>query len=159
MTPTTSNATPGKPPEAPPKNKVESGHQLPSKEAAEAKKDPVKLAEVWEKELQAAKKELAKFHQTGKALVRRYLDERDSANISDPESKFNLFWSNIEVLKSSLYAKPPRVDVSNSYKDANDDVSRVAANILQRMLNNDVEEDDESTYPEVTRQAVGDYLI
>ena len=136
------------------------GHQKPDTQAKKAGRDPVKLAEIWEKELQAAKKELQKFHTQGRKLVQRYLDERDaSLAVGEAEAKFNLFWSNIEVLKSSLYAKPPRVDVSNSYKDSNDDVARAAGNILQRMLNNDVEEDDESTYPEVTRQAVGDYLI
>jgi hypothetical protein len=122
-------------------------------------KDPAKLAERWERELQAAKKELSKFHITAKKLVQRYLDERDGAAFNDADSKFNLFWSNIEVLKSSLYAKPPNVDVSNTHKDSEDDISRVAANILQRMLNNDCEDDDESTYPEITRQAVSDYLI
>lgn len=137
---------------------LDPSHQKPDKQVKEAGRDPVKLAEVWEKELQAAKKELSKFHTQGRKLVQRYLDERD-ANSTEADAKFNLFWSNIEVLKSSLYAKPPKVDVSNSYKDSNDDVARVAGNILQRMLNNDVEEDDESTYPEVTRQAVGDYLI
>lgn len=143
-----------------PKSKVEAGKQLPDKQAKEAKKDPAKLAEVWEKELQAAKKELTPFHTKAKRLIKRYLDEREAVAASDgSDARLNLFWSNTEVLKSSLYAKPPKVDVSNSYKDANDDVSRVAANILQRMLNNDVEEDDESTYPEITRQAVGDYLI
>ena len=122
-------------------------------------KDPAKLAERWERELQAAKKELTKFHTTAKKLVQKYLDERDGAAFDDHDSKFNLFWSNIEVLKSSLYAKPPNVDVSNTHKDSEDDISRVAANILQRMLNNDCEDDDESTYPEITRQAVGDYLV
>jgi len=153
----TTGDEPGQEPQASPKNRVESGKQLPAQQAQEAGKDPVRLAEVWEKELTAAKRELEKFHTTGRKLIKRYLDERDTASSGD--SRFNLFWSNIEVLKSSLYAKPPKVDVSNSYKDSNDDVSRVVANILQRMLNNDVEEDDESTYPEVTRQSVGDYLI
>lgn len=122
-------------------------------------KSPQEMATRWEKELQAAKKELSKFHTVGRKLVHKYLDERDSAAFDGGDSKFNLFWSNIEVLKASLYAKPPNVDVSNSYKDGEDDVSRVASNILQRMLNHDIEDDDESTYPEVTRQAVGDYLI
>jgi hypothetical protein len=122
-------------------------------------KDPAKLAERWERELQAAKKELSKFHTTARKLVKKYLDERDGAAFDNSDSKFNLFWSNIEVLKSSLYAKPPNVDVSNTHKDSEDDVSRVAANILQRMLNNDCEDDDESTYPEITRQAVSDYLV
>ena len=154
---TTTDETQPQQPEGSPKSRVEAGKQLPAKQAQEAGKDPVKLAEVWEKELQAAKKELTKFHSTGRKLIQRYLDERDGANSED--SRFNLFWSNIEVLKANLYAKPPRVDVSNSYKDSNDDVARVGGNILQRMLNNDVEEDDESTYPEVTRQSVGDFLI
>jgi hypothetical protein len=122
-------------------------------------KSPTELAQRWEKELQAAKKELLKFHTTGRKLVQRYLDERESAAFDQSDSKFNLFWSNIEVLKSSLYAKPPNVDVSNTHKDSEDDVSRVAANILQRLLNNDCEDDDESTYPDITRQAVSDYLI
>jgi hypothetical protein len=132
----------------------------PPTEAKEAKRDPTKLATLWEKELQAAKRELQKFHSSGKRLVQRYLDERDSASHDGAgEAHMNLFWSNTQVLMSSLYAKPPKVDVSNAHKDANDDISRVAGNILSRLLNNDVEEDDESTYPEVTRQSVGDFLI
>ena len=133
--------------------------QLPDTQAKEAGKDPRRLAEVWEKELQAAKKELTKFHTVARKLVQRYQDERDNAVSDNADSKFNLFWSNIEVLKASLYAKPPRVDVSTSYKDSKDDIARASGNILQRMLNNDVEEDDESTYPEITRQSVSDYLI
>jgi len=121
---------------------------------------PADMAKRWETELQAAKKELSKFHTTGRRLVQRYLDERDSAGLgNESDAKFNLFWSNIEVLKASLYAKPPDVDVSNAYKDGEDDVSRVAANILQRLLNHDIEDGDESTYSDVTKQAVGDYLI
>jgi len=139
------NATPEKP-----------EHKLPKEDAG---KSPADLAKRWEKELQAAKRELSKFHQTGRKLVNLYLDERDSAAFDNRDSKLNLFWSNIEVLKSSLYAKPPRVDVSNAYKDSEDDVSRVAGNILQRLLNHAVEEDDESTFPDITRQAVSDYLI
>jgi len=122
-------------------------------------KSPAEMAQRWEKELTAAKRELSKFHGTGKKLVSRYLDERDGAADDTAEAKFNLFWSNIEVLKASLYAKPPDVDVSNSYKDSEDDVSRVAGNILQRMLNHDIEDGDESTYPDITKQAVGDYLV
>jgi len=122
-------------------------------------KNPAEMAVRWERELQAAKKELAKFHRLGKKLTAKYLDERDGAAYDNADSKFNLFWSNIEVLKASLYAKPPNVDVSNTHKDSEDDQSRVAGNILQRILNNDCEDDDESTYPEITRQAIGDYLV
>lgn len=141
------------------REKPDADDQRPSTQLKEAGRDPAKLAELWEKELQAAKKELSKFHSTGRKLVKRYLDERDEASFDSGMAALNLFWSNTEVLKSSLYAKPPRVDVSNAFKDSEDDISRVAANILERMLNHDVAEDDESTYPEVTQQAVGDFLI
>ena len=156
--------TSSKTPDADPSNArdinepVKPGDQSKVPEQARGK-SPADMAARWEKELQAAKKELTKFHTVGRKLVGKYLDERDSAALDTSDSKFNLFWSNIEVLKASLYAKPPNVDVSNSYKDGDDDVSRTAANILQRMLNHDIEDDDESTYPEVTRQSVSDYLI
>lgn len=120
--------------------------------------DPRESAVRWEKELSSAARELEKFHSTGKKLVRKYLDERDSANESG--AAYNLFWSNIEVLKSSLYAKPPNVDVSSAHKDSDDDVARVAGTILQRILNHDIADDaDDTTYGEVTKQAVADYPI
>jgi hypothetical protein len=145
----------------------EQDHRGPKKPGDQSKvpkvdkgRNPVEMATRWEKELQAAKKELAKFHTTGRKLVQKYLDERDNALAGgSSDSKLNLFWSNIEVLKASLYAKPPNVDVSNTHKDSVDDVSRVASTVLQRMLNHDVEDDDESTYPDVTRQSVADYLV
>lgn len=136
---------------------VKPGDQSKVPEAAKGK-SPAEMAQRWEKELAAAKKELTKFHVAGRKLVHRYLDERD-ASAEGSDSRFNLFWSNIEVLKASLYAKPPNVDVSNSYKDSEDDVSRVGCNILQRMLNHDIEDGDESSYPDVTKQSVGDYLV
>ena len=72
-------------------------------------KSPTELAQRWERELQASKKELSKFHIQARKLVQKYLDEREGAAFDSSDSKFNLFWSNIEVLKSSLYAKPPNV--------------------------------------------------
>jgi hypothetical protein len=125
-----------------------------------AGKSPAEMATRWQKEITAANKELSKFHTVARKLVKKYLDERDASSLDGSgNANLNLFWSNIEVLKSSLYAKPPKVDVSNTYKDTDDDVSRVAGTILERLLNHDVEEDDESTFPDVTKQAVSDYLI
>jgi hypothetical protein len=155
MTPTTQSPVTKDAPEKP-----DADDPRPSTELVEAKRDPVKLATLWEKELQAAKRELTPFHTTARRINKKYLDERDDSSMAGTgRASFNLFWSNIEVLKSSLYAKPPRVDVSNSFKDSDDDVSRVAGTILERMLNHDIEEDDESTFPEVTQQSVGDFLV
>ena len=92
------------------------------KPGAAASYNPEESATRWEKELQAAKKELTKFHESARKITKKYLDKRDDTD-TDSAFKLNLFWSNIQVLTASLYAKPPRVDVSNSFKDSNDDVS------------------------------------
>lgn len=121
--------------------------------------NPRESAQRWEKELQAAKKELRKFHDASRKIVKKYLDQRgDTMGDTDSAFKLNLFWSNVQVLKASLYAKPPRVDVSNSFKDSEDDVSRVAGNILERMLNHSVEKDN-SDFQIAAQQGVGDYLV
>jgi len=124
----------------------------------DASYNPRESAARWTKELEAAKKELAKFHTAAKKVVNKYLDTRSGSSDSDSAYKLNLFWSNIQVLKASLYAKPPRVDVSNSFKDSEDDVSRVAGNILERMLNHSVEK-DLSDFAVASQQGVGDYLL
>ncbi len=125
----------------------------------DAQYNPAESAQRWERELAAARKELSKFHTATRKIVRKYLDQRgDSAGDADSAFKLNLFWSNVQVLKASLYAKPPRVDVSNTFKDSEDDVSRVAGNIIERMLNHSVEKDN-SDFAVAAQQGVGDYLI
>lgn len=121
--------------------------------------NPREAAQRWTKELAAAKKELTKFHESAKKIVKKYLDQRGGTGDFDNDGAFkvNLFWSNVQVLKASLYAKPPRVDVSNSFKDAEDDVSRVGGNIIERMLNHSVERDNSDFHIAAT-QGIGDYL-
>ena len=128
----------------------------PSTEKAES---PTELATKWEREITAAAKELKPWHTQSRKVINKYLDKRgtDDAGVGNV-SKTNLFWSNIQVLKAALYAKPPKVDVSNSFKDAEDDISRVAGNILERMLNHPMEMDN-SDFDVAAKQAIGDYLI
>lgn len=128
----------------------------PSTEQAES---PTELATKWERELTAAAKELKPWHTQSRRVINKYLDKRGSDDAGPGNvSKTNLFWSNIQVLKAALYAKPPKVDVSNSFKDAEDDISRVAGNILERMLNHPMEMDN-SDFDVAAKQAIGDYLI
>jgi len=123
--------------------------------------NPRESAQRWEKEIVAAKKELTKFHTASKRIINKYLDTRagtGGSGDSDSAYKLNLFWSNVQVIKASLYSKPPRVDVSNTFKDSEDDVSRVASNILQRMLNHAMEK-DHSDFDVAARQGIGDYIL
>ena len=111
---------------------------------------------LWLTEIEAAQKETDKFLKDARRIVRRYLDKRDANQ--EFESRVNVFWSTIDVVKSSIYARPPKADVHRLYKDFEDDVSRVAGEMIERMLNNDIEMDG-STFDASARHAINDWLI
>lgn len=110
----------------------------------------------WADEIAAAEKEQDKFVTTGRKVVRRYLDERDAIN-SD-KKWFNIFYTNVNIIKASLYANLPGVDVSRTFADQADDIARVASNILQRTVEQDMQE-PECDFDQVMRQSVQDRLI
>ena len=124
--------------------------------------DAGKLHEFWQKELKAAEKETEKFITSGRRVIQKYLDQRDQggANSTDTDGmyKLNLFWSNTQVIKGNIYAKPPKVEVRRLFKDPNDDIARVAAEILDRILNSGLETDD-SDFDCAARNGIEDYLL
>ena len=92
---------------------------------------------LWNREITAAKKELEKFWSAGDKVVKRYLDKRDGGHAG--VTWMNLFWSNTNILKATLYAKQPKADVSRRNKDPGDDVGRVAGEMVERILNLDMD--------------------
>lgn len=110
----------------------------------------------WKQEITLAKKELEKWWTRAEKIIRVYSDERDVIETGD--RKFNLFTANVDTLVSSMYANIPKVEVSRKFKDMDDDVSRVAANILERCLQCDLDEVDHN-FDEVVRQAIWDRLV
>lgn len=123
--------------------KIESAEQL----------TPVEL---YEREIVAAEKELDKFHSRGKIALKRYIDERDAGE--EEASKMNLWWSDTNVLKSAIYSRQPKADVSRKNKDSDDDVGRVAGLMMERILNLDMESKTSPTALAFS-QAVEDRLI
>lgn len=111
---------------------------------------------LWLTEIQAAEKDLDKFLKEAKRINRRYLDKRDPNE--EGESRVNIFWSTIQVVLATVYSRPPKADVSRLYKDPDDDVGRVASEMLQRILNNEIEQDG-SDFDASARHAIQDYLI
>jgi hypothetical protein len=99
--------------------------------------DPRGNQELWQVEIDAAQKELQKWHKQGDRIIKRFLDERGNRNLN--QSKLNLFSANVLTQRAMLYGNVPNVAVSRRYADANDDVARVASDILERILNNDIE--------------------
>jgi hypothetical protein len=103
----------------------------------------------WNEEITGAMARLRQWHKQGDRVVRRYIDQRGTAG-GGPDAldentgaRLNLFHSNVVTLQSMLYGNVPTVDVSRRYADPDDDVSRVAAEIMERLLNNDIQDDND----------------
>lgn len=110
----------------------------------------------WLVEIAYAESELKKFHERGRTVVRRYLDERDA--IDQMQKWFNLFHANTNILKSALYAQLPKPVVSRRFKDYQDDIARVGGMILERSLERDLD-DPRDTFDGVMRHSVEDRLL
>lgn len=116
----------------------------------------VKPVERWAAEIEAAEKELDKFHQRAEMTNKRFVDERDILNAS--RKWFNIFYANTNILESALYATLPKPTVARKYLDYNDDVARVAATMLQRCISEDLD-DPEDTMDDTMRHCVQDRLV
>jgi hypothetical protein len=100
-----------------------------------------KAVDLWKNEISEAKKWFRKFHQRGDKVNRAFLAEHkdDDDLMQWVVSRLNLFHANITTMQSMLYGRSPKVEVSRRFADADDDVARVAGEILTRILNTDIE--------------------
>lgn len=105
---------------------------LDNKTPAEQQKIDSVSSSNWLAEIAASEKNLEKWHEQGRKIVRRFLDRRDDAQES--MNKINLFTSNTGILISTLYARFPKPMVTREHEDQDDDVARVAATMMERVL-------------------------
>jgi hypothetical protein len=83
----------------------------------------------WKREIERAEKYFGNsFWTKADKLYKLYAKQQEE---TDGKKKFAMLWANTEVLKPSVYARPPLPQVSRRYKDA-DPVGRVAAELLER---------------------------
>lgn len=113
----------------------------------------------WRSEIEFAQKDkkYVTWLQESDKIGRRYRDERDD-NTSIPltsSRRFNMLWSNVQVLRPAVYAKMPQPVVQRRFLDR-DPVARTASMVLERTVYFQMEA---STYHETTNRAVLDYLL
>lgn len=127
--------------------------------------ESARLAAKWTAELNASKKWLQKFTERAKRCERAYIDEGEgaggtlgTATSSGNKSRVNLFWSNVEVTLAAIYGRLPKATVDRRFKDQDDDTARVAAEMLQRILNADIEREYDDTNAAM-RDAVQDRFV
>ena len=118
----------------------------------------------WNEELNSSDKRLRKWKKKGDKIVRRYLGagapdtDNDTSGDRNDGARLNLFHSNTITLQSMLYGNTPKVDVSRRHLDANDDVGRIAAELMGRLLSNDLANNGEE-YDSVLRAVLEDRLL
>lgn len=123
-------------------------------------KDPAALARTWSTELAASKRWMTKFTERARKCEKAYIDENDAgdARMGDGASLVNLFWSNVQVILAAIYGRMPKAEVDRRFKDYDDDIARVASEILQRILNSDLEREHDDT-DAAMRDAVQDRFV
>jgi hypothetical protein len=89
------------------------------------------LGPYWHDQIETAQKTFDKWEKRGQKVVKRYRDERDA--IEMPRMKFNILWSNIQVLFPSLYGRQAKPEVSRRFSDQ-DPVGRLASTMLERVM-------------------------
>lgn len=110
----------------------------------------------WHSEITLAEKELKPYWDKCRKIEQKYADRRD---IYDQDMrKFNLFAANVDSVKAAVYAQPPKVEVSRRFNDQDDDVSRVAGLMLERCMEQDLDEPG-SQFCDVVNSFIFDRLV
>jgi hypothetical protein len=112
------------------------------------------LARRWQVELELAEKEGRSWMERGRKIVKRFRDERDATQ--DGSKRFNILWSNIQTLRPAVYSRKPKPEIGRRFKD-HDQVGRVAALILERCLEYELEQYGD--FDSAMKNAVEDRLL
>ena len=101
-------------------------------------------------------REYDKWKKRVKKITHVYRDDNRSANNGGASVKFNILWSNVQTLVPATFSKLPQPDVSRRFRD-NDPVGRVAALLLERALDYEVQHYPD--YGSSMRQSVFDRFL
>lgn len=116
--------------------------------------DPEESGLYWREQINHAIEVSKTWNKRATEIVERYRDERMPMDLQ--RSKFNILWSNVQVLKPSLYGRKAKPEVSRRYMDA-DPVARLASTMLERVL--DYECSQFPDFDSAMQQVVEDRLL
>lgn len=81
----------------------------------------------WKRELQLAEKREKEWLKTADAIVKRYRGEERKKN------RFNVLWSNTEILRPAIFNTKPTPDVRRRFRDS-DPLGKAVSEVLERAL-------------------------
>lgn len=98
-------------------------------------KTPADIVTRWVRELASAESHERDWRQRAEKIVGLYSDQKqkEGGETAAAEFRFNILFSNTEVLKGALYSQCPAPDVRRRFLDK-DPVGRIAALVLMRAL-------------------------
>jgi hypothetical protein len=114
---------------------------------------PSGWASRWQMELKTAREALKEFHDIGKEVDKALRDEKREGGTN---KRLCLFVSDTQTINAMLFGRTPQASVSRKFADADDDPARVAADMLERVLNCDTTKADD-TFSQATRNAMLDW--
>jgi len=86
------------------------------------------LYDFWMKEIKAEGKAHKDWRARAKKVMERYTDEEKSE-----DARFNILWSNTEVLHAAVYGKTPNPDIRRRHKDK-DPIAREISEVSERAV-------------------------
>lgn len=84
-------------------------------------------ASKWKRELDLSSRREKDWRSDGDKIIKRYRGEERK------KSRFNVLWSNTEILRASIYNSRPNPDVRRRFRD-NDPTGKAVSEILERCL-------------------------
>lgn len=94
-----------------------------------------KLVNDWLAHIASYERQFKTWETRADSIIKKYRDERTE---KEGNARFNILWANVQTLVPATYSKVPQPDVSRRFKD-NDPVGRVAALLLERALDFEVQ--------------------
>jgi len=109
-------------------------------EPAEDPFSDLRAAQPWLNAIDDHKKAFARYNESCDRIDKLYAD-LEKATKTNGEREFQIFWANLEVLKPSIYFRPPVPVVISRFRERKE-VNRHAAEMLQRALATSFEMED-----------------
>ncbi len=99
----------------------------------------------WNAELETAEKATRSWREDARKISNRYTLEsrKEAAGIFDDyiQGRFNILWSNVEIMRTGVYGREPIPVVKRMHRDP-DPVARLSSEMLERALKTEMERDE-----------------
>lgn len=90
-------------------------------------------SQAWQNQLEAAEKDHKEWWDRADKCEKRYRAERLSTQKAR-QRRFNIFYANVETLRSTLYARVAKPDVRARFTQTRDPLSRTVSDMMERTL-------------------------